>query len=216
MSARLRLAVVTILAVTWIGGGGANGAEAGVKADGLQEDIGTAVYAVNRFWSDHWSDYFPGRYSPPRVLGSYDGRSPNRPACSGYKMLPYNASYCTTQHFIAWDINLMRMSYTYGDGLVYQVISHEWSHSIQNRMPPGYLVPQVELQADCMGGAALAGASRDGTLTWERGDSREIAATLRGLSGDTPWTNPRDHGSATERINAFNTGVRYGVRACLA
>ncbi|MEU7899266.1 hypothetical protein AB0B45_41230 [Nonomuraea sp. NPDC049152] len=215
MSSRLRLAVVAILIVAWVGGG-AKGAAATLKADELQQDIRTAVYAVNRFWSDHWSDYFPGKYRPPRVVGAYDGRSANRPACSGYKMQPYNASYCMTQDFIAWDINLMRMSYSYGDGLVYQVISHEWSHAVQNRMPYRHLARQIELQADCMGAAALAGASRDGTLVWEKGDSQEIAATLRGLSGDTPWTNPADHGSAAERIGAFNTGLRSGVWACLA
>ncbi|MGV9301949.1 neutral zinc metallopeptidase [Nonomuraea sp. NPDC003727] len=216
MSPLLRLALVAILAVpSTVAGANAAGASA-TKTDDLQQDIRTAVHAVNLFWSEHWSDYFPGRYTPPRVVGSYNGRSAYRPRCSGYLVLPYNASYCTTQDFIAWDINLMRMSYSYGDGLVYQVISHEWSHAIQNRMPYRYLAAQIELQADCLGGAALAGASRDGTLVWERGDSQEIAATLRAMSGDTPWTNPRDHGSASERIDAFNTGVRYGVRACLA
>ncbi|WP_326823724.1 neutral zinc metallopeptidase [Streptosporangium sp. NBC_01756] len=106
------------------------------------------------------------------------------------------------------------MEYAEGDAWVYQIIAHEWAHAVQNRVPGRYVSVKVELQADCLAGATLVGAARDGTLTWERSDSQEIAAALSYRAGDTPWTNPLDHGTARQRIDAFAKGARGGAPAC--
>lgn len=185
-----------------------------VRSDALSQDIRSAVYVVNRYWARHWSQFFPGWYDPPTVVGSYNGNSARRPVCAGQPLYSYNASYCMQQHFIAWDINLLKMGYAEGDAWVYQIIAHEWAHAVQNRVPGRYVSVKVELQADCLAGATLVGAARDGTLTWERSDSQEIAAALSYRAGDTPWTNPLDHGTARQRIDAFAKGARGGVPAC--
>ncbi|MGC5014532.1 neutral zinc metallopeptidase [Streptosporangium sp. DT93] len=39
----------------------------------MYEDIRSAEYVIDRFWARHWPEFFPGEYSPPRVLGTYDG-----------------------------------------------------------------------------------------------------------------------------------------------
>ncbi|WP_326823727.1 hypothetical protein [Streptosporangium sp. NBC_01756] len=81
-----------------------------VRSDELSQDIRSAVYVVNRYWARHWSQFFPGWYDPPTVVGSYNGNSARRPVCAGQPLYSYNASYCMQQHFIAWDINLVSFS----------------------------------------------------------------------------------------------------------
>ncbi|GAA2874501.1 hypothetical protein GCM10010517_35190 [Streptosporangium fragile] len=197
------------------GGGAPVSAPAG-SLDDINEDIRTARYVVNRFWATHWPEFFPGRYTSPRVLGAYDGASRNAPTCFGYRIPDDNALYCNWPYdYIAWDADLMRMGYLRGDAWVYLVVAHEWGHAVQARIPGGMLLPQLELQADCFAGAALAGAAADGTLLFEAGDTAEIAAALRQYADDTPWTDVSDHGSASERVNAFRAGAHYGVAGCL-
>jgi hypothetical protein len=85
--------------------------------------------------------------------------------------------------------------------------------------PPwrGYLVSvAVELQADCLAGATLAGAQQDGLIQLRPGVDRELGAALTALADSYPWTNKRDHGNAQQRIGAYNLGVRQGVPGCLA
>ncbi|MEU0485292.1 neutral zinc metallopeptidase [Streptosporangium sp. NPDC006013] len=183
--------------------------------DDINQDIRSAQYVVNRFWATHWSEFFPGWYSPPRVLGGYDGARSNAPRCQGYPLPDDNALYCWPPYdFIAWDVDLMRMGYRQGDAWVYLIIAHEWGHAVQARIPRKLLSPRLELQADCLAGATLFGAAEDGILFFETGDTQEIAAALRQHADDTPWTDVSDHGSASQRLSAFNRGARQGVRGC--
>ncbi|GLX93412.1 hypothetical protein [Herbidospora sp. NBRC 101105] len=211
MRSRLRLIPALVLVLASLG----FGARPAAAAEDIQGDIRTAVSVTRAFWASHWYDYFRVRYLPPRVLGGYNGYSPNRPACGGQPLRPYNAGYCAAGHYIAWDVNLMRLGYEYGDGWIYHVIAHEWGHAVQANLPPGLHWGRLELQADCFAGAALQGAADDGDLVWERGDTAEIQRILRLLSGDTPWTRPGDHGSVSQRMWAFRLGVRGGVPACV-
>ncbi|MBO0874743.1 MAG: hypothetical protein J2P19_15250, partial [Pseudonocardia sp.] len=71
-----------------------------------------------------------------------------------------------------------------------------------------------ELQADCLAGAELSGAVRDGVIQMEPGDSKAIGDTLTVLADDTPWTNRQDHGDASQRISAYNKGAQGGAKAC--
>ncbi|WP_436761445.1 neutral zinc metallopeptidase [Streptosporangium sp. V21-05] len=185
--------------------------------DDINEDIRSARYVINRFWAAHWSEFFPGRYSPPRVLGAYDGGWSDTPTCRGYPLPDDNALYCWPPYdFVAWDVDLMRMGYRQGDAWVYLIIAHEWAHAVQARIPERLLSRQLELQADCLAGATLFGAGDDGTLYFETGDTQEIAAALRAHADDTPWTDVSDHGTAAQRLGAFNRGARQGVGGCFA
>ncbi|MEU3166537.1 neutral zinc metallopeptidase [Streptosporangium sp. NPDC006930] len=193
------------------------GASAARSLDDINEDIRSARYVINRFWATHWSDFFPGGYSPPRVLGAYDGAWGNTPTCRGYPLPDDNALYCWPPYdFVAWDVDLMRMGYRQGDAWVYLIIAHEWGHAVQARIPQRLLSRQLELQADCLAGATLFGAAEDGILFFETGDTEEIAAALRAHADDTPWTDVSDHGTAAQRLGAFNRGARQGVGGCFA
>ena len=176
-------------------------------------DEATAVRIVNQFWQGWFADQHR-RYVPPRVRGGYTGT--HGPRCGGEPSVPGNAYYCPSGNFLAWDENLMRAGYTQiGDAWVYLVIAHEWGHAIQRQLPRRYVSQAVELQADCLAGAALQGAAQEGLVQIEPGDDEEIAKTLEAVADDYPWTDQSSHGDAQQRIGAFRTGTR-GVDGCLA
>ena len=87
-------------------------------------------------------------------------------------------------------------------------------HAIQARLSRRMVSVAAELQADCLAGAELAGAQRDGTLAGEPGDAEQIARTLTALSDAYPWTKQTDHGNSEQRITAYRRGFQSGVPAC--
>jgi predicted metalloprotease len=130
--------------------------------------------------------------------------------------VPGNAYYCPSGNFLAWDENLMRAGYTQiGDAWVYLVIAHEWGHAIQAQLPNQLVSQALELQADCLAGAALQGAADEQLVRIEPGDEQEIARTLTAVADDYPWTDESSHGDAQERTSAFQQGVADGVDSCL-
>jgi hypothetical protein len=175
----------------------------------------TAVSAVDRFWRRHFTELFDKPYRGPRVAGGYHGG--DGPTCAGRPALPFNAFYCPSQDFLAWDENLMNVGYhRVGDAWVYLIIAHEWGHAIQSRLNRYLVSVADELQADCLAGATLEGAARDGLIRLQPGDNQELGATLTALSDSYPWTTQRDHGDGAQRIASFNLGGQRGVQACLA
>jgi predicted metalloprotease len=191
-------------------------AAAAITQDEIREDVESAESAVDEFWDAHWSETFTGSYSSPAVVGIYDGTDPSdTPACGGVPLAVDNAYYCGWGDFIAYDIGLLDRADDLGDGFLYLVVSHEWGHAIQARLDPSLIAPRIELQADCLAGAALYGAAEDGTLRFDSDDQEELSDSLEALADDTPWTDTSDHGNASERIQAFSIGRDGGVTGCL-
>lgn len=189
----------------------------GVTIDELKDDIDGAQQIVDGFWAAHWSDYFTGTYTPPMVVGLYDGTDPDTaPECGGEPLEAYNAFYCPGDDFVAWDASLLvDGADQIGDSWVYLVVAHEWGHAIQARLD-GTLVAQAdELQADCLGAAALYGAEADGTLEFDLGDEQELVTSLSALADQMPWTMTSDHGDAFQRVQWFTLGRNGGVNACI-
>lgn len=65
------LLVLTLSTLIAVGAGGGVGSASVRRANDMNTDISTAVYVVNRYWTNHWSQFFTGRYSPPGVFGGY-------------------------------------------------------------------------------------------------------------------------------------------------
>jgi uncharacterized protein len=182
--------------------------------ENLRQDEGFAIDATDGFWRTAFPEEFGGGYQPPVVRGAYVGQ--DGPTCAGLASVPFNAFYCPSEDFIAWDENLMAAGYEQiGDAWVYLIIAHEWAHAIQARLQRDQVSVAAELQADCLAGAALIGAARADLIVFEPGDEDELARTLAAVADDFPWTNERDHGNARERIGAFQTGLQGGVPACV-
>ena len=182
----------------------------------LLKEISIAQRVVDKYWSRHWAEYFPGKYVSPHVVGTYDGSSPGSPSCGGQQLPENNAVYCHPEDFVAWDTQLMAHGYKDGDSWPYLVIAHEWGHAIQARIGKTLTSTASELQADCLAGATLFGAALDGDLVFESGDQKELATALSTLADETSWTASKDHGDPFERIGSFDQGRLYGLTACIA
>ncbi len=195
-------------------GGGSSQPVDEVDGDSLAGDEQTAVRVTEAFWREEFPAVFGRSYRPPRVEGGYRGE--DGPTCGGQASVPFNAFYCPSEDFLAWDDNLMAAGYRQiGDAWVYLIIAHEWGHAVQARLQRDQVSVQAELQADCLAGATLFGAAERGLVRLEPGDTEELAATLRAVADEFPWTDERDHGDARERAANFSRGARDGVRACL-
>ena len=199
-------------------------------SDDLDADYATALGAVDTWWRTSWNDYFPGRYTAPglvqaaRAPGLYDAPQ-EQVYCGDFLLSEGNAYHCPIGDFLAFEVDLMLMSEELGDAFVYLVVAHEWAHSMVSHVDPSLVSEAYELQADCLAGAALQGAVDDGLLTLESGDPEEFTASLAAVASDNAWgtvyvdadgqPQTETHGSAQERIDAFERGAGDGVRACL-
>ncbi|MFE6841780.1 neutral zinc metallopeptidase [Streptomyces sp. NPDC057686] len=194
------------------------GLPAVIGAD-LAAETRDAIEVTDGFWVKHWPDFFTKTYQPPKIygpLGFYDVDAGDFRRCNGEDPDKYNAYYCPDGDYLAWSAQIMDLGFNMiGDSWVYLVISHEWGHAIQARLNSNLQAIEKELQADCLAGATLQGATDDGTLVWEQGDTEEIVSALQKFGDTTPWSNPADHGDASQRMGFFTQGLRDGVNACL-
>ena len=146
----------------------------GVTIEELADDMEAAQQVVDGFWAKHWSDFYTGTTQPPTVVGLYDGTdADDAPTCDGEPLEAYNAFYCVSEDYVAWDASLLvNGADLIGDSWVYLVIAHEWGHAIQARLEARPGRQAEELQADCLGAAALYGAVADSTLNLTPATSR--------------------------------------------
>jgi uncharacterized protein len=182
----------------------------------LTEDVQTAVRVTDEFWARHWSEFFTGSYTSPEVFGAYVGN--DNPSCGGGQPPGAgNAYYCPAEDYLAWDQELLESQFRdeeTGDAFVYFLIAHEWGHAIQARLDQSIVSVAAELQADCFAAATLVGAINDGELVFEAGDRGEIFQSLTNLADEFEWGDPAAHGSADQRVEAYQRG-EGGVSACL-
>lgn len=130
-----------------------------------------------------------------------------------------NAFYCSADHSIYYDINFFTAQLeTNGDFAPVLIIAHEWGHLVQSLV--GILQDdtlysiQIELQADCLAGVWARDA--DDRELLDEGDLEEGIVALfrvRDPKG-TDFFDPQAHGTAGERIDAFNNGFDFGLDAC--
>jgi|GEM_PF-1646468 len=105
---------------------------------------------------------------------------------------------------------------SYGDFALVLAVAHEWSHHVQVALGlPDQRTIKEELQADCLAGAAISMAERQGLV--QQGDLREAVKMTRDLLGDPDWL-PRDapdaHGSGPQRVKWLTNGYDQGLSAC--
>ena len=146
------------------------------------------------------------------MRGGYLGE--DGPSCGGQPSVPFNAFYCPSQDFLAWDENLMAAGYQQiGDAWVYLIIAHEWGHAIQARLQADQVSVAAELQADCFAGATLFGAADRGLLQFERGRHPGAAGDAgrgrRRLPVDQ-GERPRRRPAADQRVQPGRSGRRRG------
>ncbi len=149
------------------------------------------------------------------------------PRCQGqrltYRDVSGNAAYCSVSNFVVYDdVGLMPDFYDrFGPFAVGLVFAHEWGHAVQDRadVPDDTATVYTELQADCFAGAWTADVADDPqNVAYEPGDLEAAVAALLELR-DVPGSSPDDpnaHGSAFDRVSAFQDGFLTGPERCAA
>jgi predicted metalloprotease len=192
--------------------------------DNLRAYTDLTIDAVEAYWEAALPATYGVAYEDVSAAIPYFPSGGDLPGC-GPEALPRtvyeeNAFYCFPGDFIAWDAEvLMPGLYTeFGDFAVALVLAHEWGHAVQARAQIDGLGIMLELQADCFAGA-WAGhidAGDSGLLALQPGDLDEAMGGYL-LFRDPPGTSPGEadaHGSAFDRVNAFQDGFFGGPDTC--
>ena len=183
-----------------------------------------------------WSRVYPELYGEPYVsleggvYAGYPERQTDLPGCgeptTEYEELAlFVAFYCEFGDFMVYDDDnqdvLAPLADEFGAAVMGIVLAHEYGHAIQARV--GALerrLPTIvtEQQADCFAGA-WTGQAYDGESELLRlGDADVRAGLIAMLSVHDPVGTsqfvPGGHGSAFDRVGAFQVGFLDGPARC--
>jgi predicted metalloprotease len=185
-----------------------------------------SVNDIQEFWAKNYADYLPGQFEPVETLVSYDSTDPSSPPlCGSETYQSPNAAFCFNLNTMIWDRGVfMPVAAEYfGDMGVVGVIAHEYGHALQwmaglaDLDTPGLVREQ---QADCFAGVYLhwvaAGDSSRFTLSTGDGLNHVLAGMIyiRDRLEGGPAEDP--HGSALDRVSAFQMGFTGGADQCAA
>jgi predicted metalloprotease len=187
-----------------------------------------SINDIEDYWKSVYSESLKGTFVPVGKMVSYDSDDPNSPiVCHNETYKLVNAFFTSRCNLIAWDRTVfMAVAQRYfGDMSVNGVLAHEFGHALQQmaklvtRSDPTIVREQ---QADCFAGVYLFwvadGKSPRFTLSTADGLDHVLAGiiTTRDPVMDADTTNDDEHGSALDRISAFQMGFLNGASACAA
>ncbi|MBB5155362.1 putative metalloprotease [Saccharopolyspora phatthalungensis] len=178
----------------------------------------------------YWAMQFPATFGAPwRDLDggffSVDANGTGAPPpCAGdVHDIEGNAYYCATVDAIAWDRSALLpvLREHYGDASVAVVLAHEIGHAVQQRagMDASGGAVRLEHMADCYSGSFISwvvdGHSEHLHISPEQLDSAMRALTVFRDPVSPNRTKDTDaHGTAFDRISAFQSGFVEGPRRC--
>jgi predicted metalloprotease len=187
-----------------------------------------SINDIEEYWKQAYGESLNGSFAPVEALVSYDSDNPNSPmVCSNKTYHNVNAFFTSVCDLIAWDRGVfMPLGQRYfGDMYITEVLAHEYGHALQQmaklvtRKDPTIVREQ---QADCFAGVYLwwvaAGKSPRFTLSTVDGLDKvlEGVITTRDPVMDSDTGMDDEHGSALDRISAFQMGFFTGAPACAA
>ena len=189
-----------------------------------------AVNDIEEFWSAHYREAFAGTFRRVNRLISYDSEDRDSPRICGAS--PYgqpNAFFCPRDRSIAWDRGLLLpigVKY-FGPMSVVGLVAHEYGHALQ------YLAELVdqdtapivrEQQADCFAGVYIRHVAEGNSRRFQIDTADGLSHVLASLIAiRDPVLGPDDtkmlefgHGTAVDRVAAFQTGFVRGLDSCAA
>ncbi len=195
--------------------------------------LSAALNDIQAWWSEQYPILFGDAFVPLEggIYAAYPERTEPIPGCgtpgdSTYQdVVDAGAFYCPNGDFMAYDDGedgvVFQLAEEFGPSIVAVVMAHEFGHAIQQRL--GTLnqdIPTVytEQQADCYSGA-WSRRAWDGQAPGLPFTDADVELGLIALVEvrDPVGTNvlePGGHGSAFDRIGAFQEGFYYGVQRC--
>lgn len=202
-----------------------------IGTDGSEVDTlaGQSVSDLEEFWKFAYPDAFDGELTPIEALYSWDSDAYDGEFCGETTEGLVNAGFCEEDNTIGWDRTVLMpaLRRTNGDMAITMVLAHEYGHAIQKQAtlnPRGIPTLVAEQQADCLSGVYLRwvaeGKSPRFTLSTGDGLNNLLAAMISfrdplPIGGDY-YDAGDEHGSAFERISAFQFGFTDGAEACKA
>jgi predicted metalloprotease len=183
-----------------------------------------------------WSRAFPAVYEAPwepldgGVYAGYPERQTALPGC-GEPTTDYDdlqlfvAFYCELGDFMVYDDDnsdiLAPLAAEFGPAVMGIVLAHEYGHAIQSRigaLDRNLATITTEQQADCFAGAWTGQAYRGESDLLRMGDADVRAGLIAMLSVRDPvgtsQFEPGGHGSAFDRVGAFQVGFVDGPARC--
>ena len=194
--------------------------------------VAVAVADIERWWGDE----FPKVYGKPfeqlsgGVWAGYPQRQTQLPGCgedqTSYQDLNlYVAFYCQFDDFLLYDDGdqslLAPLASEFGPAVMGIVLAHEFGHAIQSRVGAlDQFLPTIytEQQADCFAGAWAGQAYRGESPLLRLGDADVRAGLIAMLEVRDPVGTDQfvegGHGSAFDRVGAFQEGFDKGAQRC--
>jgi predicted metalloprotease len=196
--------------------------------DGEMDRIAAqSVSDIEEFWAASYSDTFDGEFHPVTELLSWNAKKFDGEFCDAPSFLLFNAAYCFLDNSIGWDrgVLLPDLRNTHGDMAITMVLAHEYGHAValNAKLTKRHRTPTLvaEQQADCLAGVYLhwvaQGSSPRFSLSTGDGLNTLLAALLvlrDPLIHADVGSGGNEHGSAFERISAFQFGFTEGATAC--
>jgi predicted metalloprotease len=183
---------------------------------------------IQAFWTNEFPKVFGKPYVPltGKIFAGFPGRT-DIPGC-GTKTAVYekdiknNAFYCGNGDFVAYDDASLfpALSKRLGDISLGVVLAHEWGHAIQQRANVPGRTPTITLeqQADCYAGTWSAHLARGENKALAFSDAEIKNALLALILVKDPAgadsNDPNAHGSAFDRVGAFQDGFTNGAKKC--
>lgn len=201
----------------------------GTDGGEIDELAGQSISDLEEFWKFAYPDTFDGEFEAVKDLVSWDSDAWKGTFCDEPTEGLINAGYCEQDNTIGWDRTVLMpaLRQANGDMAITMVLAHEYGHAIQKLAtlnPKGVPTLVTEQQADCLAGVYVRwvaeGKSPRFTLSTGDGLNNLLAAMISFrdpvMSQDDYYGSEDEHGSAFERISAFQFGFTDGAAACKA
>jgi predicted metalloprotease len=217
--------VVAVVLASLTAVGGSAGAASSAKAKSYESTVKLTVTDLQDWWAQTMPTVYGVDYTPipaSKVI-AYTSKT-KIPQC-GPKKVTYadvaeNAFYCNAGKFVAYDDQQLfpELAAKFGDFTIALTLAHEWGHAIQDQA--GLTGPTIamEQQADCFAGAWVRHVA-DGESENLSLNEGNLDAGLAGYLTfrDPPGSDPTAdgaHGSAFDRVSAFQEGYDGGATRC--
>jgi predicted metalloprotease len=188
-----------------------------------------AVGDIEEYWKNAYGEAFEGSFSTVEALISWDANGFDGHFCGEDTYGLVNAAFCYDDNTIGWDRGelLPSLQKAFGDMGITMVLAHEYGHAVQDQAGiKSKSTPTLvsEQQADCFAGSYMRwvaeGNSPRFTLSTGEGLNNVLAAVIAFrdplFSEGDPEAGVDEHGSAFERLSAFQFGFTDGPSACAA
>lgn len=197
------------------------------SGDTVDEVAVQAITDIEAFWRGAYDAPLDGDFRQVSKLISWDSGGESVIFCRESTFDLVNAGYCPPDDSIGWDRGqlLPQMRDSFGDMAIVMVLAHEYGHAIQRKgLLTGSATPILvaEQQADCFAGVYMRWVAEDYSprFTLSTGDGlNNLLAAMISFRDPVPSDgdpNSDEHGSAFERISAFQFGFTDGIAACVA